>query len=89
MKTSNEFELQLLGYRLATAEILYRMPDHPVIIQSFIWQNLDLAPKFPVLTKFLNYWEENLDGPIYSVTVGSTEIIKPSEFSNVTEFVLH
>src|SRR4051794_18560600 len=37
-------ELQLKGYRLATAEILYRMPDHPSLLQTFIWQHYDLAP---------------------------------------------
>ena len=28
----NALELQLLGYRLATAEIIYRMPDHREIL---------------------------------------------------------
>ena len=49
----SKFELALRGYRLTTAEILYHMPDHPSVLQSFIWQELDIAPKFPVLTKFL------------------------------------
>ena len=44
---------QLRGYRLTTADILYWRPDHPSLLQSFIWQELDLAPKFPVLSKFL------------------------------------
>ena len=46
--------LQLKQYRLTTAEILYHMPDHPALLQSFIWQDLDLAPEFPVLRKFLD-----------------------------------
>jgi uncharacterized protein Usg len=60
---------RLEGWRLATAEILYRMPDHPVVLQSFIWQHIDLAPEFPELRRFLSFWEKNLDGPIHSVRV--------------------
>ena len=39
----NAYELQLRGYRLTTAEIIYHLPDHPALLQSFIWQDLDLA----------------------------------------------
>ena len=46
--------LQLNDYRLTTAEILYRLPDHPGILQRYIWQELDLAPCFPVLHKSLS-----------------------------------
>jgi len=48
------FELQLQGYRLTTAEIIYRLPDHPALLQSFIWQKFDLAPDYPVLGAFWN-----------------------------------
>ena len=73
------FELIMDGYRLTTAEILYHMPDHPSVLQSYIWQELDLAPKFPILKKFLTFWEENLDGPLHSVQVGSTSIMSARE----------
>ena len=43
----SEINLMLKGYRLITAEILYHMPDHPRLLQAFVWQELDLAPKFP------------------------------------------
>ena len=49
---SRVLELQLLGYRLSTAEILYHMPDHPALLQTFLWQQMDLAPKFPKLHEF-------------------------------------
>ncbi len=51
---------QLTGYRLTTAEILYHMPDHPAVLQSYVWQALDLAPKFPELHKFLDFWQDLL-----------------------------
>ena len=28
---------QLNHYRLTTAEILYHMPDHPTLLQTFHW----------------------------------------------------
>lgn len=68
------------NYRLTTAEIIYHMPDHYHLLQSYIWQELDLAPNFPVLKGFLDFWERSLDGKLHSVKVASCEIIKPAQF---------
>lgn len=73
-------ELQLLGYCLATAEIIYRMPDHLDVLQSYIWQDFDMAPRFPVLHRFLDFWHRNLDGPLHAVRVASVGIVQPAEF---------
>ena len=72
--------LQLKDYRLTTAEILYRMPDHPEILQSFVWQDMDLAPDYPVLRKFLDFWHRELDGPVHSVRVASSKIIRAASW---------
>jgi uncharacterized protein Usg len=80
VETDRSFELQLRNYRLTTAHIFYRMPDHPSLLQEYIWQDLDLAPRFPVLNKFLRFWEDNLDGQLHSVKVAHAELIKPAEF---------
>ncbi len=80
----SSLSLQLRGYRLTTAEIIYRLPDHPSLLQTFLWQNLDLAPHFPVLQRFLEYWERNLDGKLHSVKVASTGIISPGELRHGT-----
>ncbi len=72
--------LQLKDYRLTTAQILYHMPDHPKLLQEFVWQELDIAPKFPVLAKFLSFWEKNIDGKLHSVFVAHAQLIKPAEF---------
>ncbi|WP_424468631.1 usg protein [Parvibaculum sp.] len=74
------------GYRLVTAEILYRMPDHLGVLQTFVWQDYDLAPRYPGLSKFLAYWEKNLDGPLHSVRIATKRVITPAEFP-YTEFV--
>jgi uncharacterized protein Usg len=69
--------LQLKDYRLTTAEILYHLPDHPRILQTFVWQDLDLAPRYPRLQKFLDFWHRELDGAVHSVRVASAGLIKP------------
>lgn len=72
--------LQLNDYRLVTAEILYHMPDHPGLLQSYLWQDYDLAPRLPVLHKFLDFWSRNLDGKLHSIKLAKTEIISPGEW---------
>lgn len=77
--TDRDFEKQLSGHSLTTAEILYRMPDHPAIIQSYIWQEYDTAPTFPKLVDFLTFWTERLDGPLYRIRVAHKQLISPRE----------
>lgn len=79
---------QLQGYRLTTAEILYRLPDHPALLQSYIWQELDIAPRYPVLHKFLDFWERELEGRLHSVRVGSVGLITAGEWRH-TQHVSH
>lgn len=81
---------QLEGYGLTTANIFYRLPDHPKILQNYIWQEYDLHPKFPELRKFLDFWTEKLEGAIHSVTVAHQGLIKPAELKLVgSEYRLH
>lgn len=81
--------LQLRDYRLTTAEILYRLPDHPGLLQSYIWQELDLAPGFPVLRRFLEFWRRELDGPVHSVRVATAGPLRPASFRNPALLRLH
>ena len=48
-----------------------------------MWQAYDLAPAFPALTKFLNFWRDTLDGALHSVRVGHSALIKPAEIALV------
>ena len=87
---SRDFVRQLEGYDLTTAGILYRMPDHPSILQEYVWQDYDLAPKFPELNRFLSFWQAKLDGALYSVKVAHHALISPAELKSVSgEFRLH
>lgn len=77
--TDRDFGFQLKGYSLTTAEILYRLPDHPALLQSFIWQEYDVHPRFPRLKGFLDFWTRNLEGRLYRVTVAHKKLITPAE----------
>jgi uncharacterized protein Usg len=85
-----DIERKLIGYRLTTAEILYHLPDHPSVLQSFIWQDLDLMPGFPVLNRFLQFWQSSIDGRLHSVRVAARGIITDAEMRMVGgEFVMN
>ena len=81
-KVDEDFRRQLEGYSLATAEIIYRMPDAKRLLQTYLWQDYDLAPKFPKLRKFLDFWERELDGPLHSVRIMHHALIGPRELRN-------
>ncbi len=84
------FSCQLRGYSLTTAEIMYRIPDHRSLLQTFIWQDYDLAPRFPKLIKFLDFWAHNLDGPLAEVRVAHAGLVRPAKFQHVDhEWRLH
>jgi uncharacterized protein Usg len=85
----SHLSLQLKSYRLTTAEILYHLPDHPDLLQSYLWQDLDLAPRFPVLRKFLDFWTHNLDGKLHSVRVGHAALITPGKFEFADALIVH
>jgi uncharacterized protein Usg len=80
---------QLNDYRLTTAEILYHLPDHPAVLQSYVWQDLDLAPDYPTLRRFLAFWRRELHGKLHSVRVGSAGLIQPAKVRHVVEYSLH
>jgi uncharacterized protein Usg len=64
---SKDFRQQLEGYGLTTARILYGRPDHPWLLQTYVWQDYDRCPNFPVLNRFLGFWL-GLEEPFRSVT---------------------
>jgi uncharacterized protein Usg len=78
-RTDPGFRAQLAGFSLTTAEILYRLPDHPSLLQSYIWQDYDMHPRFPRLRTFLDFWSRNLDGKLFGVRVAHKKLITPAE----------
>ncbi len=70
---------ELNGFSLTTAEILYRLPDHPSLLQTFVWQEYDLHPLFPRLKAFLDFWTANIEGRLYRITVANKKLLSPRE----------
>jgi uncharacterized protein Usg len=80
---SKDFQRQVAGYGLTTAQILYRRPDHPWLLQTYVWQDYDLCPDFPELNGFLMFWEKKIEGALHSVMVAHARLIKPAEIRPV------
>lgn len=76
---TRDFERQLRGGRLTTAEVLYYLPDHPKLLQSFLWQTLDVAPEYPRIHRFLDFWRREIDAVIHSVTLSTAGIVTPAK----------
>ena len=83
MQFSSDLERQLNGYGLTTAHILYRIPDFESVLQTYVWQDYDLAPDFPEMHKSLDFWQAKLDGPLHSVRYSHQQLIGPNEWRRV------
>lgn len=70
---------------LTTAEIYYHLPDFPCLLQTYIWQDVDTTPDFPMLYQFLNFWERKLEGKLHSVEIVKADILTPTHFSYADE----
>lgn len=80
---SKDFKRQVDGYGLTTAQILYRRPDHPWLLQTYVWQEYDLCPDFPELNGFLRFWQTSIEGALHSITVAHSRLIRPAEIRAV------
>ncbi len=79
-ETDTDFAQQLAGKRLTTAEVLYFMPDHPRLLQTFLWQTQDVAPRYPRLVRFLDFWRREIDAVIHTVRIAHKGLISPAEW---------
>ncbi|MAT33716.1 MAG: Usg family protein [Ponticaulis sp.] len=87
--SQSEFEARLKGAGLLTTDILYHMPDHPKLLQSFTWQTLDNAPEFSRLSRFLDFWRREIEAVIHSIRIAHADYAGPSGWRNVDEFIRH
>lgn len=84
------FRRQIEGYGLTTARILYHLPDHPSLLQEFVWQEYDLFPEFPALQHFVAFWRKEIEGALHSILLAHSRLIKPAELRLIGhEFRLH
>ena len=90
MRADPDFVTALKGARLTTAEVFYHLPDHPGLIQTFLWQTYDQAPDYPRLMRFLDFWRREIEAVIHSVRVAHAGLVKPAEWRGAdVELRLH
>lgn len=86
----SETEMMLKGYGLTTAEMTYHMPDYPHVLNTFVWQDYDLAPDHNRLLSFIDFWRAEIEGVLHSVRFDHRKLIKPGEWRHVKgEFAYH
>ena len=78
-----DFARQLQGYGLSTVQIHYYLPDHPSLLQLFVMQQYDVAPRFPELGRFLDFWRRDIEAVLHSVQVAHKHLIGPAEWRAV------
>ncbi|QPM89624.1 usg protein [Pseudooceanicola algae] len=78
-----ETELMLKGYGLTTAEFCYRMPDHTHVLNTFVWQDYDIAPDHPRLFRFIEYWQAEIEGALHSVRFAHRKMLSSGEWRSV------
>ena len=89
MQASPAYVREVEGFGLTTAQIIYHLPDNQILLQEFLWQQYDLFPVFPELSKFLAFWEEKIEGPLHSVTVAHARLIRPTELTALRSMPRH
>lgn len=83
MATDRDFVQRLGGGGLLTTEILYYLPDHRSLLQSFVWQTIDTAPRFPRLHEFLDHWRREVQAMIHTIRVAHADWVGPAEIRAV------
>lgn len=83
MSVDRDFVERLGGGGLLTSEVLYYIPGHRSLLQSFVWQTVDTAPSFPRLQAFLDHWRREIDAVIHSVRIAHSDWIGPAELRSI------
>ncbi len=79
MHVDRDFVARLRGAGLLTTEIVYFLPDHRSVLQSFVWQTVDTAPVFPRLQAFLEHWRRDIEAVIHSIRIAHSDWVGPAE----------
>ena len=58
---------------ITTVDILYWMPDYNNVLQQFVWQTMDVKPKYPRVHKFLNHWHNSVDAKLSEIIIYDSE----------------
>ncbi|NQY98551.1 MAG: hypothetical protein HRT82_15470 [Henriciella sp.] len=83
MRVDGDLIAQMGGKGVLTTEILYYRPDYRSWLQSFVWQTMDEAPRFPRLAQFLDHWRREIDAVIHSSRIAHADWVGPTEIRPV------
>jgi uncharacterized protein Usg len=84
-----DFELMFnKGYSLVTVNVIYFLPDYSSLLNEFMWQTVDLQPKYPRVTKFLDFWRREIDAVIKEVQLSDSRGMKPRSFRRIEEITI-
>ena len=78
-----ETELMMRGYGLTTAEMTYHLPDYPHVLNTYVWQDYDLAPDHDRLLRFVSFWQAEIEGVLHSVRFMHRKLIRAGEWRHV------
>ena len=82
MKFDSDFSRMLNGYVTVSVNVIYYLPDHQNLLNEFMWQTLDLKPKYPRVKRFLDFWEAEIEGKIKQVIICDGRPFELSEWRN-------
>jgi uncharacterized protein Usg len=61
---------------LVTLHIYYVIPGFQLILNEFLWQTLDVRPRYPRVHRFLNYWHREIDAVIKEIIICDSTIVR-------------
>lgn len=81
-----DFEIMVTkGYSLVTVNVIYYLPDYNSLVNEFLWQSLDLRPKYPRIQKFLQHWQNEIDAVIKEIQLTDSFGLSPRKFRKIEE----
>ncbi len=70
--------------QVTTVCVIYKNPTYKSLLQEFLWQTLDVPPRFLRIEKFLTHWKNEIRVPIVHVLIGVAGVLKPIEWNSPT-----
>jgi len=71
------------GFELVTIEVLYHMPDHPHVLNTFVWQTLDQPPELLRARAFIDYWQAEIEAQIAQVRIACASLLRPHDLRHI------
>ena len=85
MRHDSDFEKLARGHSLVTVSIIYYVPDYSSIVNEFLWQTLDIKPKYPRVEQFLDFWQREIEAVIKEIRVFDATSLDPSKFRSIAD----